>query len=144
MKSPTTPGAASRGYTRGERRVRLACAMDRPRVQVTRCLLPAVLAALLAAALVACGEETINASQLEQQIKSDLGAQGEIEVESVRCPDDVRAQKGRSFECELTEQDGTTSPVLVDQTDSQGNVTFQVATPGAEQGSQTSTAAGEQ
>ena len=40
------------------------------------------------------------------------------------CPNDVKAEKGRSFTCDATGEDGTKATIDVDQTNDKGSIHF--------------------
>ena len=79
--------------------------------------LPILLAALAAAG---CGGETIDAADVEDLIRE--GAANERVIESVRCPEDVEADKGDRFDCRIEISDGSQEAVTVEQLDEEGSV----------------------
>jgi uncharacterized lipoprotein len=82
-------------------------------------------AALSIVALAGCGEKTLKTSQIEDQLKSQAGAA----VKTVSCPDDVKAEKGGTFNCEVTLASGQKGQVKVTQTDDNGNVHVEAVKP---------------
>lgn len=71
--------------------------------------------AILGAALMglaACGQATVPAADVEQQVATQLEAQVGQAPDSVTCPGDLPAQMGAKLECELT-AGGDTLPVFV-------------------------------
>jgi hypothetical protein len=77
--------------------------------------------AIAAAALPAgCGEKTLDASELERELAKQLGAQAGQAPRSVACPDDVKAQRGKRFDCTLTAQNGDKVRVEVLLTNDEG------------------------
>lgn len=81
---------------------------------------------LLAAALAACGEATIDAGKTEEAIRRDLAAKTGLEIASVSCPEDVKVKRGDSFRCTATAGGGDRAAVLVTQRDDDGTVTWRV------------------
>ena len=77
-------------------------------------------------ALPACGEKVINTDDLEGQIATELEAQTGVVPASVECPADVPAEKGGTFRCTVTADDGSSAGITVTQTDDQGNVDWEV------------------
>lgn len=77
-----------------------------------------MLAAALAttAALGACGTETIDNADLEEQLGENAG----VEPEGVECPDDIEIEEGREFNCTLTAPNGDEVDVDVTLTDDEG------------------------
>jgi hypothetical protein len=86
------------------------------------------LAALVgAAALAGCGEKTIESGELESELKSQLGADAGVEPKSVECPDDIKAEKGKKFDCTLTAPNGDEVRVEVTLTNDDGG--FEAVVP---------------
>ena len=82
---------------------------------------PLAVAAMAAAALPAgCGEQTLDASELEQELSRQLGAQAGQTPRSVACPDNVKAQRGKRFDCTLTAKNGDRVRVEVLLTNDEG------------------------
>jgi uncharacterized protein DUF4333 len=81
--------------------------------------------ACAALVLAACGKEVVDTADAEQRIRDSVAQQVKADVESVRCPDDVKAKRGGVFTCTVTGADGTQAPVGVRQEDDKGNVSFQ-------------------
>ena len=81
---------------------------------------------LLAAA---CGTSKLDTSRLESQIEKTLGDRTGFSIKSVRCPDDVKAEKGGTFRCTVTTERGQGAVVNVTQTDDKGGVTWKLAGP---------------
>jgi hypothetical protein len=84
-----------------------------------------MLAAALAttAALGACGTETIDNADLEEQLGENAG----VEPEGVECPDDIEIEEGREFNCTLTAPNGDEVDVDVTLTDDEGG--FEAVVP---------------
>ena len=85
----------------------------------------AVLAAT--AAFAGCGQTTIETSELEAELKSQLGADAGVEPRSVECPNDIEAEKGKKFDCTLTAPNGDEVRVEVTLTDDEGG--FEAVVP---------------
>ena len=88
-------------------------------------------ASILAVALflAGCGTTVIDADKGEAFITKTVEEQTGARVESVACPDDLEAEKGATFKCTVTGEDGTTGEVSVDQEDDKGSVTIEAAPP---------------
>lgn len=90
-------------------------------------MLPSSLTVLLALATIAlassCGEDTIDADQVEQGIEQDLST-ATTKIESVSCPDDVKKEKGATFECSAKLRGGGKADVQVKQTTAAGNYQY--------------------
>jgi hypothetical protein len=61
-----------------------------------------------------CGDDTVDSAQVEKAIKGDVSAAG-ASASSVKCPDDVKSEKGASFNCDVTTTNGATGKVKVTQ-----------------------------
>lgn len=89
-----------------------------------------VLAAATASfALAGCGEETLDVSEIEQQIAPEVeGQTGTRDVE-VDCPDDLEPEKGDTFDCDVSAEGGVEASVTVTQEDDEGNVSWELVQP---------------
>ena len=76
--------------------------------------LPSV-AAIAAIALVGCGDETVDATQIEDGIKAQVKP-ASSPVSKVNCPNDVKKETGATFKCDVTLENGATGKVQVTQT----------------------------
>jgi phosphoenolpyruvate synthase/pyruvate phosphate dikinase len=87
-------------------------------------LLFAIPAAALILGFAACGN--VDTDKIEDEIAKQVEeqAQGQVKVKSVKCPDDVKAEKGDRFTCTITAENGATAKALVVQQDDDGNVRF--------------------
>ena len=95
---------------------------------MTRTTLTAAAAALTAVAAIAgCGEKTIETGELEGELKKQLGADAGVEPKSVECPDDIKAEKGKKFDCTLTAPNGDEVRVEVTLTNDDGG--FEAVVP---------------
>jgi hypothetical protein len=103
--------------------------------------LAAVVLSLLALAVAGCGSssksgKTVDSSQVEQGIKSDLSTSS-VKVTSAKCPSDVKSETGAKLTCSVTFSNGATGKVEVTQTSSANTFTYtlepgSVQIPGAE------------
>jgi hypothetical protein len=76
-----------------------------------------------------CGESKLDTSRLESQIEKALHDRTGVSIASVRCPDDVKAEKGDTFRC-VAQTTGHEQVVIdVRQDDDKGAVTWRVARP---------------
>ena len=89
----------------------------------------AVTCASLALLATACGDSKLDTSKLEDQIEKTLADRTGFTITSVRCPDDVKAEKGGTFRCTVATARGERAVVNVTQTDDKGGVTWKVAGP---------------
>jgi len=81
-------------------------------------------AAALVLGIAACGN--VDTDKIEDEITKQVEeqAQGQVKVKSVKCPDDVKAEKGSRFTCTITAASGATTKAQVVQQDDDGNVRF--------------------
>lgn len=87
-------------------------------------------AALAAVALFAVGcTKTLDTSNLETTLSSQLQDQMNLDSVTVSCPDSLKVQSGTSFTCTATAPDSTFE-VTVTQVDDAGNVTWKVSGAG--------------
>jgi uncharacterized lipoprotein len=78
-------------------------------------------ALLSAFPLAGCGDSKLNTGQIEDQLKTRVGAT--TPLKSVSCPDDVTAKKGDTFICKVTvASNGKSFDVKVTQQDDNGHV----------------------
>jgi Domain of unknown function (DUF4333) len=77
-------------------------------------MVPRLLALLAVVLLAGCGDETVDTSQVESGIKSDVKAAGSS-PSSVKCPGDVKSERGATFECSVTMTNNATGKVKVTQ-----------------------------
>jgi hypothetical protein len=68
--------------------------------------LASILIALLALALVACGEKTINADNAADTVNRTVTEETGFEPKDTSCPEDVPAEVGEKFECSFTGPEG--------------------------------------
>ena len=80
----------------------------------------------MCAAVGACGEKTIDSGDAEMAIKRGLTRQTGIVIESVSCPDDVKVERGRRFQCRAVARNGDRATLLVTQRDDNGTISWRV------------------
>ena len=76
-----------------------------------------------------CGDSTIDADKLEGEIAPGVEEQTGTRDVEVSCPDDIEAEEGGEFECDLTAEGGIEAKVAVTQEDDDGNVRWRVVRP---------------
>ena len=74
-----------------------------------------------AAVLSACGDKTIDAGKAEDLARK-VADSGTEKTKSIECPSDVKAEKGKSFDCDLEYEDGTKGTITMHMTDDDGTV----------------------
>ena len=89
----------------------------------------AAIAAAVCLGLAGCGEETLDVSEIEEQITPEVESQTGSTNVDVDCPDDVEAKADDTFECDLSAEGGIEAQVKVTQEDDEGNVTWEVVQP---------------
>jgi hypothetical protein len=92
-----------------------------------RVILTAVAFSALALLPAACGSSKLDTSALESQMKQSLAKRTGITIESVACPDDVKAKRGDTFRCTATTSRQEHVVLNVIQEDGEGAVTWKVA-----------------
>jgi hypothetical protein len=84
----------------------------------------AVLAAVsLAGALIACGDDTVDANEIEAGIEQDLSSTT-AKVISVSCPEDVEKKEGQKFTCDAKLEGGGKAKVVVTLTNDRGDAVY--------------------
>ena len=81
-------------------------------------------------ALGACGgDDSLDNGDLENQLRVQLSEDAGVDPDgvSVECPEDIQAEAGRQFECELTAPNGDLVAVDVTLTDDDGS--FEAVVP---------------
>lgn len=96
-------------------------------MRCTRLAAGVACAALAASVLAGCGEKKLDTAKAESAIGADIARQTGLEIESVRCPDEVEAKRGGRFRCVATAKNGDRGSVRVTQRDDQGTVTWKLA-----------------
>jgi len=87
-------------------------------------LLPLLAAGALGVA--GCGDKKLDTGKLEGKVKDGIEKQAGVKITSVKCPSDVKVQKGNIFNCTATTTTGQKANVKVTQKDDKGNVNYQV------------------
>lgn len=86
-----------------------------------------VAAALALGSVLGCGQPaSLDVEGAEARIASEMATTYELEVADVRCPDEVRAERGASFTCEA-DLGGTAVAVEVHQVDDDGGLEVEPA-----------------
>jgi hypothetical protein len=83
----------------------------------------AALAIALAIVATACGNDTVDAGQVETAIEQDLSS-ATAEIVSVSCPDGVEERQGEEFTCDAKLEGGGQAEVLVKLTNDRGDATY--------------------
>ena len=74
-------------------------------------------------ALAGCGERTVDATQIEQQIGQQLSG-ATVQVTSASCPDDVKSETGATFTCRAELSGGGSADVQVTETQAPDDFTY--------------------
>jgi hypothetical protein len=86
-------------------------------------LIAAPAAVVLAAAIAGCGDTVIDQEKAEKLVVDNITG-GQVEPESASCPADVKAEKGKTFDCTVAFPDGEEGTVTVHITSDDGDVEF--------------------
>ena len=81
---------------------------------------------LMAAAGSGCGESRLDTDRVESAIRGGITRQTGVKVDTVRCPDEVKARKGDTFSCLARASNGRRARVEVTQRDDEGAVSWRV------------------
>ena len=84
------------------------------------------------AGLAGCGgDDTLDKAELEDELRVQLSEDAGVDPDdvTVECPDDIEAEAGREFQCELTAPNGDLVSVEVTLTDDDGS--FEAIVPAA-------------
>jgi hypothetical protein len=87
------------------------------------------IAAIASIALTACGEAKIDTEEAEATIRAGITRQTGVEIEAVRCPDNVEAKRGGRFRCIAVAKNGDRGAVQVTQRDDEGTFTWKLVRP---------------
>jgi hypothetical protein len=82
--------------------------------------------ATLALVSMGCGTKTIDTSDLQNKLSTQLAAAAKAPKPKISCPKDQEVKKGTTFNCSLTNQDGTKHTVAVTLTNDDGGYTAKV------------------
>lgn len=80
------------------------------------------LAAISAVVLLGACTKTIEMTDVESFLKNDLAEEVGMAVTSADCPEDVEAEEGGKFDCDVEFEDGTSAVVTMVQKDDEGNI----------------------
>lgn len=85
--------------------------------------------------LSACGSSDVDSAKLEKDIESTVTERtaGGITVESVACPSDPPAEKGKTFTCDFDLDDGSTGRVTAKVLNADADVQWDVTRPASGQ-----------
>jgi hypothetical protein len=83
-------------------------------------------AACLALLVLAGCTAKLDTDQIEDGVKHDLAERTGASITSVKCPNEVDAKKGDSFDCTARTARGDVIPIHVVQTDDKGSVTWRI------------------
>jgi uncharacterized protein DUF4333 len=94
---------------------------------VTRLLTVAAIVLGMAAVPVMAGcANTIDADKAEEEITDDAEGDG-LDVEEVKCPDDVDAKDGEKFDCDVELGGGQDAEVEVEVTSDDGDLRYNLS-----------------
>ena len=82
-----------------------------------------------ALALAGCGSDTLDAGEVESEIVPMVEDQTGTRDVEIECPDDVEAEEGAVFECDVTAEGGIEAKLKVTQEDDDGNVRWEIVRP---------------
>ena len=85
--------------------------------------------AIAALALAGCGSDTLDAGDIESEVAPQIEEQTGTHDVQVACPDDVEAEEGAVFECDVSAEGGIKTKLKVTQEDDEGNVRWEVVRP---------------
>ena len=68
---------------------------------------------------------TLDIDRLESEIATGIEQQTGASV-TVECPDEVKIEQGNTFDCAVTDEEGTSATVRVTQKDDEGNVEWEL------------------
>jgi hypothetical protein len=80
-------------------------------------------------ALAGCGDTMLDNEELEAEIIPAIERQTGTKNVDLSCPDDVKAETGATFECDVTAQGGIEAKVEVTQKDDDGHVRWKLLQP---------------
>jgi hypothetical protein len=82
-----------------------------------------MVAVALAIAATACGEDTVDADEVEAGIEQDLSS-ATAKIVSVSCPEDVEQKEGKQFTCDAALEGGGKAKVQVTLTNDRGDASY--------------------
>lgn len=106
--------------------------VHRPLPPLPRRVLPPTLALACALSLATAGCNLslsfggLDTAGLEEEILAGLESEMGVDLDRAECPDSVEPRQGDVFVCRVHAADGSVGTVEVEQTDDQGNVTWEL------------------
>lgn len=87
-----------------------------------------LIAALTAGALVAagCGDNTLDTADAEKKISDEIFDQRNVRPEKVDCPKEMKAEKDKTYRCQITAPGGDKIGATITMTDDDGGFRFEV------------------
>ena len=82
-----------------------------------------------AVAFAGCGETKLDAGDIESEVTPQVEEQTGTKDVTIDCSDDIEAEEGAAFECDITAQGGVEAKLKVTQEDDEGNVRWEVLQP---------------
>jgi len=76
--------------------------------------------ALAAFGLAACGTTTLDAEDLENQLRQQFTQSSGVQIRAVECPEDIEPETGRRFDCQVTGPSGAQATANVELTNDEG------------------------
>jgi uncharacterized protein DUF4333 len=87
------------------------------------------LVVIAALAFAGCGSDTLDAGDIESEVVPQIEEQTGTRDVEVACPDDVEAEEGAVFECDVSAEGGIEAKLKVTQEDGEGNVRWEIVQP---------------
>jgi Domain of unknown function (DUF4333) len=81
---------------------------------------------LAAVATGGCGESRLDTDRVESAIRGGITRQTGVKIDTVRCPDEVKAREGDTFNCLARASNGQRARVEVTQRDGEGAVSWRL------------------
>lgn len=85
----------------------------------------AMLAAVLALAVAGCGTTTLDTGEVEDEV-TELAEDRDLQVDDVTCPDDIEAEEGDEFDCDVELEGGEEIEAQVTQRNDDGDVRIRI------------------
>lgn len=87
------------------------------------------LVVIAALGLAGCGSDTLDSGDIENEVVPQIEDQTGTRNVEVACPDDVEAEEGAVFECDVSAEGGVEAKLKVTQEDDEGNVRWEIVQP---------------
>ena len=87
------------------------------------------LVVIAALGLAGCGSDTLDSGDIESEVVPQIEDQTGTRNVEVACPDDVEAEEGAVFECDVSAEGGVEAKLKVTQEDDEGNVRWEIVQP---------------